>query len=275
MKVMCETLEVSASGFYAWKNRPASQRKLDDEAFLERLEDHFEASKQTYGTARLKRDLAQDGFVVSRARIGRLMKQAGLVAKAERKRPRKVTTTPDPHLRAPANLVGQDFRAVHPNEVWLADITYVATSQGWLYVATVMDMFSRMIVGWSVKATLATELVLDALMMALSRRRPGPGLVHHSDRGSQYASGAYQELLSEHQMVCSMSGRGNCYDNAPMESFFGTFKIEVDIEAFKSLDSTTAKMEIFKYIEVFYNRKRRHSSIGYMSPSQFEEDNAR
>ncbi len=159
--------------------------------------------------------------------------------------------------------------------MWLADITYVATSQGWLYVATVMDMFSRMIVGWSVKVTLATELVLDALMMALGRRRPGPGLVHHSDRGSQYASRAYQELLSEQEMVCSMSGRGTCYDNAPMESFFGTFKSEVDIKAFELLNHITAKLEIFKYIEVFYNRKRRHSSIGYMSPSQFEDDNAR
>ena len=178
-------------------------------------------------------------------------------------------------FEAPANLLGQDFRALHPNEIWLVDITYVATSEGWLYVATVMDLFSRMIVGWSIQTTLATQLPLDALMMAIGNRRPGPGLIHHSDRGCQYTSAAYQQMLAEHHIVCSMSAKGNCYDNAPMESFFGTFKIEVVIEEFEAMDHNQARVEIFKYIEVFYNRKRRHSSIGYMSPLQFEQDNTR
>ena len=275
MALMCETLGVSSSGFYAWRNCPPSQQQLHDQLLAQRIEHHFKESRGTYGTIRLKRDLADEGLIVSRRRIKRLMKHKGLVSTAERKqRKRKTTTAASNGFQVPPNLLGQDFKALHPNQVWLADITYVATRDGWLYVATVMDLFSRMIVGWSLQTTLETQLPLDALMMAIGSRRPGPGLVHHSDRGSQYASGAYQQLLVDHHMVCSMSGKGNCYDNAPMESFFGTFKIEVVIEEFESMSYIAAKQEIFKYIEVFYNRKRRHSAIGYLSPLQFEQDNA-
>lgn len=267
---MCRVLEVSRSGFYAWLKRPPSQRQLDDKLLGERIEYYFQDSDSTYGTIRLKRELRNEGHQVSRARVGRLMSERGLVAKAERKRRKKVTTRPNPNFQAPENLVRQDFQADEPNQVWLSDITYVATLEGWIYVATVMDLFSRKIVGWSIQKTMRTELVMNALTMAVQKRRPEAGLIHHSDRGCQYASGLYQELLERNGMVCSMSGRGNCYDNAPMESFFGTLKVEIEIKRFERLSAEQAKTKIFRYIEVFYNRKRQHSSLGYLSPTQFE-----
>lgn len=271
---MCKVLNVSTSGFYAWAKRLPSARALEDQHIAKRIGHHFDASLQAYGTVRLKRALNAEGIVVSRARIGRLMNQLGLVAKAQRVKAKKRTTRTDPNFSAPVNLLKQDFRARNKDEVWVADITYVKIDQGWIYVATVMDLFSRKIVGWSIEQTLETSLALNALKMAILQRQPGAGLVHHSDRGCQYSSKAYQQALARRRMVCSMSGKGNCYDNAPMESFFGTFKVEVEIERFKKLSMGKAKQDIFKYIEIFYNRKRQHSAIGFMSPFQFEQQHA-
>ncbi len=264
---LCRVLQVCRSGFYAWLSRGESVRERRDRELLRLIREAFEASRQTYGSPRVFEELRDRGVPVGRRTIERLMREAGITPPRRRKF-RKTTDSDHPFVTA-ANLLDRDFSSSAPNQRWSTDITYVWTSEGWLYLAVVMDLFSRRIVGWSMRKTLARELVLSALHMALYGRNPATGLIHHSDRGSQYASGDYQKELSRRGIVCSMSRRGDCWDNAVVESFFATLKREL---VYRHHFGTRAQaiQAIFEYIEVFYNRQRRHSHLGYLSPEQFE-----
>ena len=265
--VLCRTVNVSRSGYYAWLSRKPSERQKENETLLYRIRQFFERSKRTYGSPRILRDLREEGFRCGKHRVAGLMRQAGLRAVLPC---RFRGTTDSKHVLPVAdNLLGQDFTASKANERWAADITYLWMGEGWLYLAVVLDLFSRRIVGWSMQASLHKELVLDALSMALCQRRPSLGLLHHSDRGSQYASTAYQTRLKEAEIACSMSRRGNCFDNAVVESFFGTLKNEM-VHRCRFATREVARREVFEYIEVWYNRQRRHSSLGYLSPAEFE-----
>lgn len=265
---MCAVLGVSSSGYYDWLGRPLSQREQANEALLGAIRHEHEASRETYGSPRIHAALRQQGWQVGRKRVARLMQLNGIVGKTQRrKRPR--TTQRDAAALAAPNLLAQDFTANRPNEVWLADITYIDTAADWLYLALVMDLFSRTIVGWSMADHMTAELVEQALLMALGRRLPTADLLHHSDRGSQYTSALVQALLAARHIQVSMSGAGNCYDNAPMESFIGTLKTECLTYRFET--HADARLVIFEYIEVWYNRQRLHSSLGYTSPAMFEQ----
>jgi putative transposase len=267
--VICRVLAVSRSGFYAWcKQRPSPRRKRRTE-LLERIRLVHQENRERYGSPRVHRALVVDGHAASRNTVARLMQSAGIRAQSRKKFIPRTTDSTHPKPIAP-NQLARDFAAEAVNRKWLADITYVPTDEGWLYVAAVLDCYSRKIVGWSMADHLETELVSDALKMALVQRCPASGdLVHHSDRGVQYASDAYQQLLSRHGIEASMSGRGDCYDNAMMESFWATLKTElVHQEHYATHEQ--ARQSIFEYIEVFYNRKRLHSSLGYKSPESFE-----
>ncbi len=264
---MCEALDVSASGYYAWADRsasPAELRRQDLAAAIEVI--HVEV-KQRYGSPRMTPELKARGHDCSENTVAKLMRTHGIQAKASR---RFVHTTDSNHrLPVAENLLARDFDPSGPNAAWSADITYIPTREGWLYLAVVEDLFSRMIVGWSMGQGMESRLVVDALEMAILSRRPGAGLLAHSDRGSQYASDHYQRVLAEEGIVCSMSGVGQCWDNAPVESFFGRLKCEVAPgEVFPTREQ--ARAEIFEYLEVFYNRVRRHSSLGFLSPVEFE-----
>jgi putative transposase len=264
---LCRALQVAKSGYYAWCRREPSARHRDDETITQRIRQRFEASRQTYGSPRILRDLREEGIACGKHRVAKLMKQAGLCARLPRRF--QVTTDSKHALPVAKNLLGQDFTASRADERWAADITYLWTGEGWLYLAVVLDLFSRRIVGWSMQASLHKELVLGALAMALGQRRPDSALLHHSDRGSQYASTDYQTQLEEAQIACSMSRRGNCFDNAVVESFFGTLKQEL-VNRCRFTTREVAGQEVFEYIEVWYNRQRRHSSLGYVSPAAFE-----
>ena len=268
LEVMCQVLEVSRSGYHAWCARPVNTQASRRAELAEKIRDLFIASDNTYGSPRIHRDLLAAGEQVDRKTVAKVMKQAGLFATS----PRSFvpTTTDSKHdLPIAPNRLKQDFEASSPNQKWCADITYIRTEQGWMYLACVMDCFSRMIVGWSMSDSLAGPLVNAALRMALERRRPSAGLIHHSDRGCQYAARIYQALLASHGIQPSMSRAGCCYDNAMMESFYSTLKREaVHRRTFATPEE--AKTALFKYIETFYNRKRRHSSLGYLSPQAFE-----
>ena len=265
---ICRVLKVSRSGFYRWQVRKPSARQIRREELLEKIRVAHRENQELYGSPRIHRALLIDGQVVSRNTVAKLMREAKIRAKTRRKFvPR--TTDSRHHQPVAANLLARDFAAPAPDRKWVADITYVPTQQGWLYVAAVLDCFSRKIVGWAMDDQMPTDLVSDALKMALYSRRPGRGLIHHSDRGVQYASEDYQQLLARHGIQVSMSGRGNCYDNAMMESFWATLKTErVHQKSYATREQ--ARQSIFEYIEVFYNRKRLHSSIGYVSPETFE-----
>lgn len=265
---MCRALEVSASGYYAWRNREPSQRSIEDSELLFAIQVIFKAMKERYGSPRIQEELRDEGHRVSRKRVERLMRLKGLRAKQTKKF--KATTDSKHDHPVAANELGQDFEIDVPNARWVADITYVWTKQGWLYLAVVMDLFSRRIVGWQMSKRMTRQLVIGALEMAIEARRPEAGLLHHSDRGSQYASGDYRKLLEENGCACSMSRKGNCWDNAPVESFFATLKKEL-IHGRCFATRAQAQSEIFEFIEVWYNRKRRHSSLDYMSPVQYEE----
>jgi len=268
VSLMCKVLGVARSGYYAWRQAPQSAREMADLALLEQIKEIFEQSRQTYGSYRIFVALGKQGVRCSHKRVARLMRQAGLHAKTKR-RFRPTTTDSNHNLPVTSNLLNQNFKAEKPNKIWLTDITYVPTAQGWLYLAVVLDLYSRRIVGWAMSESLHRQLVIDALQMAIAKRQPPPGLLHHSDRGSQYASHDYQTLLTKYKMVGSMSRKGNCYDNAPAESFFGTLKTEL---VFHQLYATRneAKLDIFEYIEVFYNRIRYHSALGYQCPVNYE-----
>jgi putative transposase len=266
--LMCKTLEVSRSGFYAWLGREESDRACDDRRLIALIRDIFAESRGTYGIPRVHRTLRHRGVRCSRKRVARLMRLAGLRSKTKRRFRVKTTDSKHGHPIAPDRLQ-QDFNASAVNKVWLSDITYIPTDEGWLYLASVMDLCSRRIVGWSMAETLHTAIVIAALRMAVDRRRPEPGLIHHSDRGVQYASAEFRAVLDAHGLIASMSRQGNCYDNAVKESFFHTLKTElVNHERYRTRDE--ARASVFDYIEAFYNRQRIHSSLDYQSPEDFE-----
>ncbi|MCA1835707.1 MAG: IS3 family transposase [Actinobacteria bacterium] len=265
---MCEALGVSRGGFYAWLTRPRSQRSRDDEALGPKVRASFLGSDRTYGARRIWRDLASEGVSCGLHRIERLMRLQALKA-----RPRRRRLPPDMGERQASavapNVLDRGFEAPAPNRKWIADFTYVWTAEGWLYVAAVIDLFSRRVVGWSMNPGMTAQLVTDALVMAIWRRGKPDALLHHSDRGSQYTSEQFQRLMADNGVVCSMSRSGNVWDNAAMESFFSSLKTErVARKMYRTRDE--ARADVFDYIERFYNPKRRHSTIGYMSPMEFE-----
>lgn len=265
---LCRTLEVTASGYYAWRRRSPSPRTVANQALLVHIRASHAQSRRTYGSPRVHADLVAQGQRCSRHRVARLMRQAGLQARP-RRRFRPKTTQVDARLPVAPNRLGRPFQASAPNQTWLSDVTYVPTAEGWLYLAVVLDLHSRRVVGWAVDSQLHTSLVLSALRLALGRRRPPTALLHHSDRGSQYASAAYQAALADHGAQASMSRAGNCYDNAPMESFFATLKVE-RVHQCRYQTRAAARQDIVAYIEGFYNPTRRHSALGYRSPMEFE-----
>jgi transposase InsO family protein len=260
-------MEVSISGYYAWRKRLESTRSQQNKKLLTHIKTVHLKSRQTYGSPRIHIELKRQGIICSQKRIARLMKNNAIVA--DRKRKFIYTTDSKHHLPVAENKLDQHFEASKANEKWVTDITSIPTKQGWLYLAVVLDLFSRKVVGWSMQASLEKSLVIDALQMALHLRRPGKGLLHHSDRGSQYCSYDYQNLLRQNKIICSMSRKGNCYDNAAMESFFATLKQEL-VYRQQYKNRVEAKQNIFEYIQVWYNRQRMHSSLGYESPEQFE-----
>jgi transposase InsO family protein len=272
LRILCRVLQVSKSGYYAWLRRDASARAHEDEKLRPKIVAAFERGRGTYGAVRVRRELIDQGFEIGRRRVARLMAEMGLAGLPARK---FQTTTDSNHDKLiAANLLNRDFEASRPNEKWVTDITYIWTAEGWLYLAAVMDLYSRRIVGWSTGESLETSLCLDALSMALGHRKNIDGLTHHSDRGVQYASDEYQKALKARGIECSMSRRANCWDNAVAESFFGTLKTEL-IYRRPWLTRESARDAIGEYIELFYNRIRRHSTIGYVSPATFEETRVR
>lgn len=265
--VLCQTLHVRRSGYYAWRQCPESARTQEDRRLLEKIRTEHRVSQETYGSPRIHAALRQQGETCGRHRVARVMRQHRLAAKHRRKY--RATTNSAHSLPVAENLLDRQFTPAAPNQVWVSDITYVPTGEGWLYLATVMDLAFRGIVGWAMSARIDRALVCDALTDALQRRRPAPGLLHHSDRGSQYASHEYQTLLTQHGLIPSMSRKGNCWDNAPMESFFHTLKVEwLHDQTFQT--RAEARQAIFTFIEVWYNRQRLHSTLGYRSPAQYE-----
>jgi putative transposase len=268
VRVMCDVLKVWHSGFYAWLKRKPSRRQVHQEKLLAKIKIKHLENRELYGSPRVHRALLIDGEVVCRNTVAKLMRRAKIRAKTRRRFvPR--TTDSTHHKPIADNLLARNFEATEPNRKWLADITYVDTDEGWLFCAAVLDCFSRRIVGWAMSDGMPTDLVADALKMALLHRQPDGDLIHHSDRGVQYASDDYQQLLIENRITVSMSGRGNCYDNAMMESFWATLKTEL-IHQEHYATRSQARQSIFEYIEVFYNRQRLHSSLGYLSPESFE-----
>jgi putative transposase len=267
IRQMGQVLGVSASGYYAWRRRRPSRRAEANAALVEQIRDIHQASRRTYGSPRVHAALRRDGLACGRQRVARLMRCEGLVGRSPRRRYPRTTQAAPGNPVAP-NVLAQDFTAERPDQKWVADITYVDTAEGWLYLALVLDLFSRKVVGWSMDSHLYSSLVEDALHMAVTRRRPAPGLLHHSDRGTQYTSAAYQQMLTNLQCRISMSRTGNCYDNAVMESFFSTLKSECLTRQFQT--RAQARTAIFEFIELWYNRHRLHSSLGFLSPVEFE-----
>ncbi len=268
---LCRMLGVSRSGYYARQKRVPSRRARSDGELLAQIKDAHAASRTTYGSPRIHAELRARGVLCGETRVARLMRADSIRAR----QPRRVTRTTDSQHAHPVapNLLARDFTATMPDRKWAADITYVATAEGWLYFAVVLDLFSRRVVGHAYGATLATDLVTAAFVMACGRRDIGNDLVHHSDRGSQYASAGYRQQLAAAGVQCSMSRCGDCYDNAVVESFFGTLKIEL-VHDRHYQTRAEARSDIFEYVEVFYNRERRHSTLGYLSPAQYEARHA-
>jgi len=262
---MCKMLDVSASGYYAWRDRPESMRASANRQLLDEIRRVHGDSRGRYGSPRVHAALRAEGRQIGRNRVARLMHHHGIRARQKRRFCRTTDSRHDFPL-AP-NLLGRRFTASAPDRVWLADITYVPTAEGWLYLAVVLDMFSRRVVGWAMDERITQQLTLNALRMAIATRRPRPGLLHHSDRGSQYAAHAYRRLLAGHGMRCSMSRKADCWDNAPMESFYATLKGEL-VEQRDYLTRDEARADIFQFLEGWYNRRRLHSALGYITPEQ-------
>ena len=267
MIILCQTLGVSTSAYYDWLKKKPSNREEQDNVLMKIIKETFIKSRETYGVPRMQQALKQSGNHHGKSRIKRLMKQGQLKPKAARRF--KVTTDSRHNKPVANNLLDRQFNPKQRNVAWAADITYIPTNEGWLYLATVIDLFSRKIVGWSMGNRLITQLVEDALIMAIHRNKPPLGVLHHSDRGSQYCSQAYQDLLQQQGFICSMSSKGDCYDNAVMESFYHTLKVEI-LYGVKYATRKEAQLAIFDYIEVFYNRQRLHSTLGYLTPHDFE-----
>ncbi len=268
VSIMCDVLRISTSGYYGWlEHKPSMQRQRREHIAQAAVRFYFE-SERIYGYRKIYEDLRQANIDCCRETVRRIMRGIGLYSRVKRK---FVHTTDSAHDMAVAdNLLDRNFTAVSVNQKWAADITYISTDQGWLYLAAVMDLYSRRIVGWSMREHIDSELVTNALRMAIQNRKPQAGLLHHSDRGSQYACDDFRDLLEDNGIVCSMSRKGDCWDNACMESFFGSLKTEW-VRDKKYLTFEEAKKDVFKYVEIFYNRRRRHASLGYLSPAAYEE----
>lgn len=265
---MCNVFKVSRSGYYAWCKRPESHRSRENRKLAAQIKViHMDKFKKVYGSPRIHEELNDKGFSCSQNRVARVMKKEGIRAIV----PRKFKATTDSKHKFPVapNLLKQDFNVKEPNKVWMADITYISTSEGWLYLASVLDLGSRRITGWAMSNRMTQELTLNALNMAICNHPETKDIIHHSDRGIQYACNAYQNLLKDNGLICSMSRKGNCWDNAPMESFFHSLKTEWAYR-FKYNTRKEAKASLFDYIELFYNRQRRHSALQYMNPCQYE-----
>lgn len=267
ISVMCDVFSVSRSGYYAWLKKPVSKRQQANTKLLEKIRAAHHDSGEAYGSPRVYQALKKQGEPCSENRVARLMREDGLRAKTKRRF--KATTDSKHNLPVAPNLLNRDFSPEEPNQVYAGDITYIWTTEGWLYLAVVIDLFSRSVVGWAMDKRMTRQLVLDALTMAVQRRRPPSGVIFHSDRGSQYASADFQALLAKHGMRCSMSRKGDCWDNAPVESFFGSLKQELVFHQ-KYQTRFHARQSIFEYIERFYNRRRLHSTLGYKSPADYE-----
>jgi putative transposase len=271
LAVMCDALNVTRAGYYAWAKRregPPGPREAEREELVGRIREAHEQSRCTYGSPRVYQALKAGGVSVCENTVAKVMREEGIRSKVKRRFRVRTTDSAHDHPVAP-NVLGRDFAADAPDRKWAADVTYVATGEGWLYLAVVLDLCSRKVVGWAMADHLRAELCTDALDMALERRRPPDGVIHHSDRGVQYACGRYRDLLLSRGMTCSMSRRGDCYDNAAVESFFKTLKAElVYHERYATREQ--ARRSVFEYVEVFYNRKRLHSALGYQTPEQFE-----
>lgn len=270
---MCKFLDISRSAYYDWLDRTPTTLEQEDKKLIEIIKVLFEKGRGNYGTRRLKKELKKQGWCISRRRIARLMRLIGMSCKTKRKF--KATTNSKHNLPIAPNYLNRDFSAAQPNQKYVGDITYVHTQEGWLYVAIVIDLYSRLVVGWSMSERMQAKLVNDALLMALWKRKPGKGLVWHTDQGSQYASDSHRTLLKQHGIIQSMSRKGNCWEGLPLgynsvsESFFHTLKTElVHHQSYKT--RTEAKQDIFEYIEVFFNRERLHSANNYLSPVEYE-----
>ncbi len=274
MSTMCRLLDASKAGYYAWRERAPSERARDDEALLTRIRVIHAVSSQTYGTPRVHAQLRREGTLVGKKRVARIRREAGIEVRLRRRFRR--TTDSNHKFPIAHNLLDRRFSVTEirrKDSVWASDITYIETLQGWLYLAVILDLRSRRVVGWSLSQSLEETIVLDAFRMAVGRRRPGRGILHHSDRGSQYAGRAFQQLLRDNGMVCSMSRRADCWDNAVVESFNSTIKTEL-IHRTKWQTREDARAAVYKYIETWYNSKRLHSTLGYRTPIEFEEDEA-
>lgn len=267
VRMMCRILAVSASGYYDWRDRPPSMHEQKDTELACKIKEVFDEEKSRAGAKRISKRLRLKSIFVGKRRVARIMRKYGWRAKAARKY--KATTNSNHKLPVAPNLLQQNFSANKPNEKWVSDITYVWTEEGWLYLAVVMDLYSRMVVGWAIAERMTTQLVKDALQMAIWRRKRPKGVILHSDRGSQYCSHDYQRLLVENGFICSMSKKGDCYDNASMESWNHSFKVEA-IHGEKFSTRASAKNHVFEYIDVYYNRVRLHSGLGYLSPVHYE-----
>lgn len=266
LRLLCRAMMVSRSGYYKWLKGKPSKRKQEDARLEVSIKAAHRKGRETYGTARIKDELAEEGILAGRDRIKRLRKKLGLECK--RKKKFKATTDSEHSMPVSPDHLGQDFEVYGPDEAWVSDITYVHTDEGWLYVAGVKDLFSREVVGYAMSSTMTRELVCTALIKAVKTRRPKAGLILHSDRGSQYCSANYRHMVKQFGMIQSMSRKGNCYDNAPIESFWGTLKVEL-VHHRRYETRAEAVQEITEYIEIFYNRIRRHSSLGNLSPAAF------
>jgi putative transposase len=266
--LMCEVLDVGRSGYYAWQRRQPSARRQEYDKLVPIVQQADKASKGTYGARRMAIEIEKSGTPCGRTKAATVMALAEVAAKQKKKF--KATTDSDHDLPVAPNLLDREFTVSEPDRVYVGDITYIWTQEGWLYLAVVLDLFSRQVVGWSMSRRMTRGLVMDALRMAYWRRKPQPGVIFHSDRGSQYCSNEFQALLTTYQMLSSMSRKGNCWDNAVAESFFGTLKTErVFFSSYKTREE--ARRDIIDYVEMFYNSKRRHSHLGYLSPREFEK----
>lgn len=267
MGVLCRVMRVSVSGFYAWRSRGPSAREQENELLLKRIREHHQGQLDCYGSPRMTKELRGEGYAVNQKRVARIMRENGIVAR----RPRRFVVTTKAGQNPPAKcLLNRDFQASEGDRKWVTDITYLRTRQGWLYLVVILDLWSRMVVGWSMSERIDRHLVTNSLKMAVGRRRIQEDLMLHSDQGCQYTSEDYQRELARLGIVCSMSRKGNCWDNAVAESFFATLKRELKgcEKGFETREQ--GRREVFEYIEIFYNRKRRHSALGYLSPADFE-----
>ncbi|CAH1210220.1 IS3 family transposase ISCce3 [Paenibacillus auburnensis] len=267
---MCEVLQVSRSGYYKWRSALPSEQQKRKAKLTERIQWHYEDSDKRYGSPRIQQELVKEGWSVSERTVGLIMREHGLRSCMSRKF-RPATTDSKHDLPIADNALQQDFSATKPNEKWVADITYIPCRQGKLYLASILDLYTKQIVGWTLSDRMTTDLVLDALKQAYAAKKPGKGLLHHSDRGSQYASKDYRAQLKQYYMKASMSRKGNCYDNACMEAFHSILKRELIYCAPKFKTKQEAKDKLYRYIEFFYNRKRSNSTLGYISPARFEQ----